>query len=110
MESRIEPPSFHDLVDDLLVVRKEGITALRSLELPALARTVRALGHVRANVPVEAPALEHAIRTAIAELGGGAWTTCAAISGALLTVTATSSRRSCGIMRPRSSPLPFLSA
>jgi hypothetical protein len=65
----IQPPAFDDLVAELTLLRRTGITEIRRLELPALSVAVRAVGHESAVI--EAPQLERLVREGIDQLAGG---------------------------------------
>ncbi|GJM39037.1 MAG: hypothetical protein DHS20C19_24040 [Acidimicrobiales bacterium] len=62
---------FDDLIAELALIRRHGITQLRTLDLPALQQAALAAGHNPTNGRIEAPQLETLIRDGIAELGGG---------------------------------------
>jgi len=59
-------PSFEGLVDDLKVLRSEGLIRLRTLNLPALKQAASAI-----TDEVDPASIEHVLRQAVERLGGG---------------------------------------
>lgn len=83
LESVVDRPSqtpvFEGLVVDLALIRREGITRLRFLDLPALAQAAHAAGDVAADQTVPAPHVEELLRRGVEELGGGRLGECAVL-------------------------------
>jgi hypothetical protein len=75
----VEPPEYEDLLADVLTVRREGITQLRDLNLPALRQAAYASGLADPDRAVEAPQIEAIIRRGVDELGGGRLGECAGL-------------------------------
>ena len=68
----VEAPNYEELVGELKLIRRKGITSLRNLELPALERAVRAAGMAEfSGESVTAPMTEEMLRVGLATLDGG---------------------------------------
>lgn len=66
----IKPPTEAELIEDLKVLRRRGITKLAYLELPALHQAVRASARAEADEAIGAFMVEAMLRDAVAEIGG----------------------------------------
>jgi hypothetical protein len=66
----IPVPEAEKLDDDLMKVRRNGIIAVRRLELPALTLAARAAGRVEPHEPVGSYVIERLLRDAVARIGG----------------------------------------
>lgn len=75
----VSPPAYAALYDEILLIRREGITKLRDLDLPALRQACYAAGDVDETDPVEAPQIEALLRRGVAALSGGRLGSCASL-------------------------------
>ena len=67
----VEPPDFYSLLGEIELIRRKGITELRSLKLPAFEQSCWASGAVDTNQQPEAPQIEALLRRGIECLGTG---------------------------------------
>jgi hypothetical protein len=65
------PPGYHDLLTDLQVLRRAGLSQLRDLQLRHLTQAARASGFADGDEPVTPPTLRAFLRQAVSELGNG---------------------------------------
>lgn len=66
----VETPAVGDLVHDLKLLRRHGITELRRLDLPSLSAAARATDHADDGAEVSAPIVESLLREALSDLEG----------------------------------------
>jgi len=78
-ERAVVAPNYDNLYNEVLMIRRKGITTLRDLNLPAFRQACWAAGEVDDNDPVNAPQIEALLRRGVEELGGGKLGECAGL-------------------------------